>query len=268
MNRNEHHSAPGAPASRNVLIDDLQREVDAAAEYGLFPPIELESLADSPITILISPRLNENGQDLSSALEFIASKLIPRCDSTRNLLFRAVELTRLGQVTNFGCDVAPSTAPIYASESAKKALEYGNVVMVFDPARLDKTFAKVLKSECPATLRRLSKEYPSVKVIEEDWLWFSKLPPGDGRIGTGYEMDYSFFIPGNPHEALLMIFLIGNDRDMLRAEFLRYTSSSPIRAMLTEMDGEVAGSEQRHPQIRAIEQTVMQELPTGRTRLT
>src|SRR3954465_10973972 len=54
-----------------------------------------------------------------------------------------------------------------------------------------------------------------------------ELPLGDGRIETTYETEYSFFIPGDPHEALLMVFLTGNDRNMLRTEFLRQSKTPP-----------------------------------------
>ncbi len=220
-------NAPHAADNPALLVDDLQQEVDAAADYGLFPPIEVEVLAVAPITILVSLRGSGKSDDVSSALGFISSKLFPKDGDTRKFLFRGVKLTRLAQVMSFGCDVSPSTAPLYASEYASKALEYGDLVMVFDPARLDKTFRKVPKSECPETLSRLREEYPTAIEDDENW-WFSKLPPGNGRTGTIYESYYTFFIPGDPHEALLMLFLAGNDRNALRDEFLRCTGKTQM----------------------------------------
>ncbi|MCF7787149.1 MAG: hypothetical protein K9N47_13565 [Prosthecobacter sp.] len=218
MNQNEPHSTPNAPVSWKLRSDELQKEVDAAAAFGLFPPIEVEVLADAPSAILVSPKAGEGNSDLSNALDFIAKRLLPRHDDARNFLFRGVELTRLGQVIDFGCDVTPTTAPIYASEYAKKALEYGSLVMVFDSAKLDKTFRKVPKSESAEKLSRLKAEYPTAIEEAEHW-WFSLLPAGNGRTGTFYESYFTFFIPGDPREALLMLFLIGNDRNALRAEF-------------------------------------------------
>jgi hypothetical protein len=224
MNPNEPHSTPRNSSSPNLPLDELQAEVDAMAGEGLFTPIEVEVLAAAPITILITPRSGENNNDLSSALNFIANKLFRSSDSARSFLFRGVKLTRLSQIMSTGCDVIPSTAPIYASPYPWKALEYGNVVMVFDSTKLDKTFRKVSKSESPATLSRLREEYPYVKE-DGDWLWFSTVPPGDGRMGTIYESYYTFFIPGDPREALLLLFLVGNDRNALRAEFLKCTKT-------------------------------------------
>jgi hypothetical protein len=226
MTQNVPYSTPVAPDSNRSVSDDLQRQVDAAAEYGLFSPIEVEALATAPFTISVSLRAGGNPNHLDPALGFIARKLVPIKAAPQDFLFRGVPLNRLGHVISNGCDVAPSTAPLFASDSAKKALEYGCVVLVFDPAKLEKTFKKVRKSESFSTLHQLREDYASEMEFENDWLWFSKLPPGDGRIGSLYEIEYSFFIPGNPHDALQMIFLIGEDPNALRAEFLRCTELS------------------------------------------
>lgn len=105
-------------------------------------------------------------------------------------------------------------------------MEYGDVVMAFDPHKLDKTFRRVPKSENPDTLLRLKLEYPTMLEVDDD-LWFSRLPPGNGRTGTTYESFYTYFIPGEPREALLLLFLIGDDADALRAEFRRCGVSPP-----------------------------------------
>lgn len=222
MNHNKRDFTSGTPDSLKLLSEDLQREVDAFAEFSGCPSIDLEILACGPATILVSPRVSESSREgLSVALQFTAEKLLSWRGFSQRVLFRAVGLTRLDQVIGCGCDVVPSHAPFYATEYAQKALEYGDVVMAFDPAKLDTTFKKVLKSECPETLRRLRSEYPIEEVIDETWLRFSRPSPSNGRIRAASYSHYDFFIPGNPHEALLMIFLIGNDRNSLRAEFLR-----------------------------------------------
>jgi hypothetical protein len=221
MIQNEPNCAPLAPKSIESPIEDLQRQVDAASEFGLFPPIDVEVLGFAPTTILVSPRANvkSDDSDLSGALGFIADTLFPRQSTARDKLYRGVELHRLGQVSRFGCDVTPSTAPIYASEYPKKALEYGELVMVFDSARLDRTYRDVPKSENPRTLSRLREKYPTVIEKDGNRLWFSMLSPDDNRTGTIYEGYYTFYIPGDPHEALLMLFLVGKDPNALRSAF-------------------------------------------------
>ena len=226
MNRPDTQIAQGSRSSRTLLVNRLQSYVDGAAAYGACPPVDLEVLADTPYTILISLRESAHGDRLSSALECIARKLFRSSNNAQKFLFRGVNLSRLSQVTSTGCDVTPPTAPIHASPYANKALEYGEVVMVFNSAKLDKTFRRVQKSESPEKLSRLREEYPTVTEVDSDWLWFSKLPLGDDRIGTIYESHYTFFIPGDAHEALLLIFLVGNNRDELRTEFQRCARSS------------------------------------------
>ena len=227
MSQTETHSAPGPLGSRPPPLDLLQSRVDGAAAYGIGQPAYLEVLADAPYTILVSPHRPANYSDLGATLQFIAGEVLQRSADAPEVLFRSVELSRLHQVIHTGCDVVPSNAPLFASQCASKALEYGGpekVVMVFDPARLEKTFKKVRKSEPPEFLDQLRADYPSAMELNQEWIWLSKLPPGDGRIGTAYETECSFFIPGKPHEALLMLFLTGNDRNMLQTEFLRHTT--------------------------------------------
>jgi len=217
----------GGELSKHARQEFLQQQLDKAAGYFGFPTVRIEVLTEAPLTILVSQPGKNSADALDHCLSFVAGKALGRTEDDPNLLFRCVELSRLGQIIQTGCDVFPSHSPLYAACSGK-ALEYGGsnkVVQVFDPDKLQKTFMRVRKSEAPYLLERLNQAYPSSKEIDDEWLWFSKLPPGDFRIGTGYEMEYSFYIPGNPIEALLMIFLVGGETNDLRAEFIKSTSS-------------------------------------------
>ena len=226
MNK-EPHFSQGDSDIGLMPLDQLQGHIDVAVEWGICSSVDLEILADTPYTILVASRTREESGELMGGLKFIASKALQRRVEAPALLFRSVDIERLGQVFQNGCDVVPTDAPLFATEYGGKALEYGGtdkVVMVFDPSKLRKTYKKASRSESPEVLNQLGKEYPSIMEIDPDWLWFSKLPPGDGRIGSSYETEYAFFIPGDPREALLMVFIIGNDRHSLRAEFLRQTT--------------------------------------------
>jgi hypothetical protein len=228
MNK-EPHFSKGDPNVGRMPLDQLQGHIDVAVEGGICSAVDIEILADTPYTILVASQTREESGELLGGLKFIASKALQRKLDAPKLLFRSVKIERLGHVFRTGCDVVPTDAPIFATEYSGKALEYGGsdkVIMVFDPSKLQKTYKKASKSESPEVLNQLRKEYPSVMEIEPDWLWFSKLPPGDVRIGSSYETEYSFFIPSTPHDALLLIFLVGDDRDRLWAEFLRQTNIS------------------------------------------
>jgi hypothetical protein len=226
MKENEAAPAGGKRRKRPLPLGELQARVNDASQHGLFTAIDVEVLANVPLTILITPRKGGRRSEVEDALGFIASELFPLGDESLKPLFRGVELTRLGHIMTTGCDVLPSTAPIYATPYPAKAMEYGDVVMAFDPSKLDKTFRRIPKSENPDTLLRLKQEYPTMLEVDDD-LWFSTLPPGDGRTGTIYESVYTYFIPGEPREALLMLFLICDDADALRAEFRRFGVSPP-----------------------------------------
>jgi len=217
-------------------IPDLWDQIDTATGYFGFPKIQFEVLAEAPLTLLISLPRDNRVSDLGPCLTFLAEKALRRDSDDPPLRYRCVELSRLETIIRTGCDVVPSDSPIYAA-CLDKALEYGGynrVVQVFDPQGLEKTFRKVRKSEAWELSEGFRLTYPSLKEMDGEWLWFSKLPPGDFRIGTAYETEYSFFIPGDPLKALLMVFLVGDDPHEIRAAWrnLRGVScgkwSSPV----------------------------------------
>ena len=227
MSSTETVFSSGGVGARTPSLDHLQQRVNAAAAYGLCEPVALEVLAAAPLLILLVPPPSVTCGELGWTLDFIVREALYRPADDPAVLFRSVELTRLSTIIQTGCDVVPPHAPLYASDYPSKALEYGGankVILVLDPKGLQKTFKKVRRTEAPEILDQFRSEYPTEKVIDEEWLWFSKLPAGDGRIGTAYETNYSFFIPGNPHEALLMLFLVGNSPCELRSEFKRSTT--------------------------------------------
>ena len=212
--------------NRSLPLSELQARVNDAAKFGLFPAIDVEVLANVPLTILVTPQKGGRRSEVSDAMGFIVGELFPLGDESLKPLFRGVDLTRLGDIMTTGCDVLPSTAPIYATPYPAKAMEYGNLIMAFDTSKLDRTFRRVPRSESPDTLLRLQQEYPTMLEVDDE-LWFSRLPPGDGRTGTTYESVYTYFIPGKPSEALLMLFVIGDDANKLRTEFQRCLVSPP-----------------------------------------
>jgi hypothetical protein len=216
----------------SIKLPDLQRQLDTAASYFAFRSVPLEVLTETPLTILISQPCQNCSENLAVCLEFLAKKALRTDLKSPDLLFRGVELSRLATIIQTRCDVVPSHTPLSAGY-AGKALEYGRankVVEVFDSQKLERTFKKVRRSEAPEILDQLRQNYPSLKEVDSEWLWFSKLPPGDFRIGTGYEIEYSFFIPGNPAEALLMVFLVGENPEELRAEFLKWSVEASGRS--------------------------------------
>jgi hypothetical protein len=57
-------------------------------------------------------------------------------------------------------------------------------------------------------------------------LWLSRLREGDRRLGTGYEISYGRWIPGDPWQALQLTVVLGSDLDR---------SVAAVRASLAEL---------------------------------
>lgn len=196
----------------------MQKEVDKAADFGLFPSIELEFLGDSPVAISVAPTSGELDSNFCNALTFILDKLLGDSANGSKVLFRAVRLANLERTLTTGCDVVPSDSPIFASEFVGKAFEYGGgnkAVLAYDATLLKKTFLRVKKTELRDDLLL---QYPHVVELDEEWLHLSRLL-GTGRFGESYEEDYAYWIPSDPLEALRVVFLVGTDLNELRSAF-------------------------------------------------
>jgi hypothetical protein len=228
----------------SLLLKDLSKNVATASKLGFCPIVNFEVLSDQPICLALTPETGECKKEVEFSLVYIARKL-SNSDLTRKFLFRGVKLERLESVVTSGCDVTPTTARIFATDTPSKALEYGEVIMVFDATKLVKTFVEVPKSESTQILNRLRSEYPT-ELEKGGSLWFSKLPPEDFRVGTLYEGCYSYYIPGDAREALLMIFLVGDDKHKLLSEYVRHTN----KPLPPKLQAELADWERKQHEIQ------------------
>ena len=85
----------------------------------------------------------------------------------------------------------------------------------------------------------------------------------------------TLFIRGTSEEFLKLVSSAGNTAGVLDTKLVKafainlpsLPEQTAIASVLTEMDGELAGLEQRREKTRALKQAMMQELLTGRTRL-
>jgi hypothetical protein len=232
--------------SNRLHLEELQSALDRGASLGGFAAVDVVVLGDNPLVLLVSPRDKERKERLGHALKFITDRLFPKLNAPQNILFRGVDVTRLENVVNSGCDRVPTSTPIFASDCASKAMEYGCLVLAYDSNKLDKTYQVVPKSESPETLDRLRLEYQSEKVVEENSIWFSKRLLSDRRIGTDYEKHYSFYIPGDAREALLMLFLLGDDKHKLLSEYVRHTN----KPLPPKLQAELADWERKQHEIQ------------------
>ena len=54
---------------------------------------------------------------------------------------------------------------------------------------------------------KLAPRYPTLVILEDGSLWFSRMKEDDVRLASSYESAYGWYIPGDPNEALSAIVL-------------------------------------------------------------
>jgi hypothetical protein len=138
-----------------------------------------------------------------------------------HLRFRACSIDRLPDIIETGCDVRPSTSPMYAATgvNAEKVLEYGGwpkVIQIIDGECTDRTYREVPASLPQPELEELAKTFPFRSPSADGAsLWLTRLREDDRRIATSYETEWAVWIPGDPHQALLGIIILWRDADEL-----------------------------------------------------
>jgi len=104
--------------------------------------------------------------------------------------------------------------------SVEKAMEYGNgfeddtckLLLLYDKQFMQRTGVQIFSDTPLAKIDEYKKTYPTELCDNEGNLcWLSRLQPNDRHVGTPYEAEYAFWIPGDPFEALVAIFVLGND---------------------------------------------------------
>lgn len=172
--------------------------------------------ATTPVPLLV---LTWEGDWSSSAFEgnlFALACFLPQASGGKMTWpsFRCVGRDRLPVILRTGCDVEPSNAVMFVDHSASKALEYGDrankVMLLFDSEQLRNSHLEVSADLDPVELAELARVYPT-RLVSEDGthLWMSRLPEGNRRINTPYEVEYARWIPGDPWNALQGVIVLG-----------------------------------------------------------
>lgn len=126
------------------------------------------------------------------------------------VLYRGVTIDRYPTIATTGVDVEPSDAPIFCAPALSKALEYiqwpqgvrAGAIMAFRADHLERSF--VALDEIGETVTA-PEDYPH---LHEDSTrrWYSRVAQSPV---FGYEEAYGYWIPGDPWEALIAVFLVG-----------------------------------------------------------
>lgn len=182
----------------------VSRFLEALGKHGL--TVRQLQIRETPFLFVSWPR--EPIEELYDALLMLTFDLhgMTGC--------RAVSVDRLRYITTHGCDVHPTTAPVYVN-FLDKALEYGEwpkVLQIFDARKLEHTYVEVPADTAPDELAELSRTFPTrVPSLDGQTLWLSRLSANDPRLAKPYEADYARWIPGDPWKALSACVVLVSD---------------------------------------------------------
>jgi hypothetical protein len=138
-------------------------------------------------------------------------------------LARCVDFKRLSTVLQTGTDVEPSDSPMYLS-TIEKAMEYGNgfddetykLMLLYNHLFMKKTYRQIFPDTPSDKIEEYKKTYPTALYDDAGNLcWLSRLKQNAPQIGKDYEVEYGFWIPGDPLEALKAIFILGTDMNSI-----------------------------------------------------
>jgi hypothetical protein len=135
-------------------------------------------------------------------------------------LYRGVGLDRLPWILETGCDVCPPDAVLFATDRPLKALEYGVVVLVFRRDCMDRSYRVFEPGTASLVVDEVRTRFPTEIKLEDGRIHLSRMPLGKfPGAGTSHELENGWFIPGDPLEALQMVFLVDESPDVLRGAY-------------------------------------------------
>lgn len=191
-----------------------------------------QALASSPCPLFAIEWQGEwNDDDLRNALMFITMQFAEAVEGERGwTCIRCVSVDRLPVVLRQGCDVEPSNAVMWVDKFPDKALEYGGdeskVMLVISGERTEASCVEVAADMDAGALDSLKLTYPTIeRSIDGTKLWLSRLPENDRRVASPYESEHGRWIPGDPFEALLGIFVLGRDMNDVAAQVRQHVAA-------------------------------------------
>lgn len=181
--------------------------------------VEFKYLDRNPVPVIlgICPTADGRSSQASPAQPLDVDVDLGAC------LFRAVNADRVPAILLTGIDVEPTDAPIFAS-GLDKAWEYGNfpkAMMTFDLQHLEPSWKMLSADASESELADVSARYPTVlRYRDGERLWCTRFAAEDPRAGSRYEMEYGYWVPGDPFDALVAVFLFVYSGEVEAAETL------------------------------------------------
>ena len=201
----------------------LRKRFAATQDYFGFADRMIEVLGQEPVTVLVGPSKHSTPEPLSHLLSLMADWIGEFSAGKHDWLYRGVGLDRLPWILETGCDVCPPDAILFATDSPQKAMEYGRtgkVMQVFRRDRMDRSYRVFEPGAASSVVDEVRTRFPTEIKSEDGRIHLSRMPLGKfPGAGTRYELEYGWFIPGDPLEALQMVFLVDESPDVLRGAY-------------------------------------------------
>ena len=189
-------------------------------------------LASSPRPVIaIEWQRKWNDDDFRNALMFITMQFAEAVEDERGwACIRCVDPERLPVILRQGCDVEPPNAVMWVDKYPDKALEYGGdeskVMLVISGKLTEASYIEVGADMDAAELNSLKLTYPTTEPSRDGTkLWLSRLPENDRRVASPYESEHGRWIPGDPFEALLGVFVLGRNMNEISAQIRHHVAA-------------------------------------------
>ena len=178
-----------------------------------FVPVDHELITESPVPVWFTEW--EPTPAFQSAPASATADWAGLYRQYGQVLFRGTGLNRLPTILANGVDVEPPTHHIYAS-MFDKAWEYGKypkVVAAYRADRLDRTY-RALPLGPGVDEAEVRGEFPHEYTYDMAGVRFLSKLVHTTIGGPGYEWAFGYWIPGDPHEALVGLFAYGTPSDL------------------------------------------------------
>ena len=183
--------------------------------------MELTIIQKKPFGISVIPIDGINRSNYLSKIEDITKDISDFRNSLQiDTLVRGTSYDNLYTVLATGVDVVPSNAPIFCTQLVEKAMEYGwdgrnnptrIILSFYKRAKTKRTFMEISSDTPKNKIENLKKIYPIVDYSTDGRkIFLSRLKESDTRRNTEYELEYGYWIPENPLNALVCLFLLGS----------------------------------------------------------
>ena len=197
-------------------LEQVVRGVSILASAGA----RIASVAHAPRPLLVVGRPDgllddETRRGLDRLAEGVARLVAgPKVDR----VVRSVPFGELATVLEDGCDLDPTTEVLFVVHSVEQALDFpdeeSRLLLLYDARALPPSWQEVPVDIDERQLAALQRNYPTrLRSGDGHRYWLTRLPEGDPRIATRFEVEHARWIQGSPWDALLGVIALGRDHD-------------------------------------------------------